>query len=84
VRESLKGKEMSFTEIAKVVGERWQVLESEAREVFERQANTAKERYYTMLADYKKTPQFEAYQAYLEEFRAKHAAPKKGKSKSYL
>lgn len=81
VRETLKGQDLSFTEIAKVVGERWQVLPAEAREACESQANGAKEKYYAMLAEYKKTPQYEAYQKYLEEFKAKHAAPQKGKSK---
>jgi len=79
VRELLKGQDLSFTEIAKVVGERWQVLPSPEREACERQANTAKERYYAELADYKKTPQYDAYQKYLEDFKAKHAAPTKGK-----
>ncbi|KAH3916011.1 hypothetical protein HBH56_067710 [Parastagonospora nodorum] len=79
IRELLKGQELSFTEIAKVVGERWQVLPTEERETCERQANTAKEKYYAELADYKKTPQYEAYQKYLEDFKAKHAVPTKGK-----
>lgn len=79
VRESLKGQDLSFTEIAKVVGERWQVLPTEEREGCERQANGAKEKYYAELAEYKKTPQYEAYQKYLEDFKAKHAAPTKGK-----
>jgi hypothetical protein len=51
IRELLKGQELSFTEIAKIVGE---------------------------LAEYKKTPQYEAYQKYLEDFKAKHAVPTKG------
>ena len=79
VRETLKGQELSFTEIAKVVGERWQVLDADAREACERQANSAKEKYYAELAEYKKTPEYEAYQKYLEDFKAKHAAPPKGK-----
>ena len=74
----MKGQDLSFTEIAKVVGERWQVLPAEEREACERQANGAKEKYYAGLAEYKKTPQYEAYQKYLEEFRAKHNAPTKG------
>ncbi|KAF2710275.1 hypothetical protein K504DRAFT_377614 [Pleomassaria siparia CBS 279.74] len=78
VRETLKGQELSFTEIAKVVGERWQVLPADAREACERQANTAKEKYYAELTEYKKTPQYEVYQKYLEDFKAKHAAPQKG------
>jgi hypothetical protein len=76
VRESLRGQDLTFTEIAKVVGERWQVLPPEEREVCERQASAAKEKYYSELAEYKKTPQYEAYQKYLGEFRAKH--PTKG------
>lgn len=74
----MKGQDLSFTEIAKVVGERWQVLPADEREACERQANSAKEKYYAGLAEYKKTSQYEAYQKYLEEFRAKHNAPTKG------
>lgn len=78
MREALKSQELSFTEIAKVVGERWQVLPTEQREVCERQANEAKEKYYAELAEYKKTPEYAQYQAYLEDFKAKHAPPKTG------
>ncbi|OAL53322.1 hypothetical protein IQ07DRAFT_641719 [Pyrenochaeta sp. DS3sAY3a] len=84
VRESLKGQDLTFTEIAKVVGERWQVLPSDQRETCERQANSAKEKFYSELAEYKKTPHFEAYQKYLEEFRAKHAPPTKEGKRSRL
>ncbi|KAL1595857.1 hypothetical protein SLS60_009547 [Paraconiothyrium brasiliense] len=80
VRETLKGQDLSFTEIAKIVGERWQVLPADSREACERQANSAKEKYYAELAEYKKTSEYELYQKYLEEFKAKHAAPPKGKS----
>ena len=80
VRESLKGQDLSFTEIAKVVGERWQVLPADERESCERQANGAKEKYYSELADYKKTADFELYQQYLEDFKAKHQIPTKGPS----
>jgi hypothetical protein len=80
VRESLKGQDLSFTEIAKVVGERWQVLPADEREGCERQANGAKERYYSELADYKKTADFDFYQQYLEDFKAKHQIPTKGPS----
>ncbi|USP79926.1 hypothetical protein yc1106_07200 [Curvularia clavata] len=84
VRESLKGQDLSFTEIAKVVGERWQVLPAEEREGCERQANGAKEKYYAELAEYKKTPQYEAYQKYLEDFKAKHSVPTKEGKRSKL
>jgi hypothetical protein len=58
-------------------------LPAEERETCERQANGAKERYYAELADYKKTPQFEAYQRYLEDFKAKHSVPTKGQYSRY-
>jgi hypothetical protein len=78
VREELKGQELSFTEIAKLVGERWQVLDPAIREAFEKQAASAKERYYAQMAEYKKTPQYQEYQLYLADFKAKHATPRTG------
>lgn len=81
VREQLKGQDLSFTEIAKRVGERWQVVDPEIRESCERQANAAKEQYYRELAVYKKTRQYESYQKYLEDFKSKHGvgSQKEGK-----
>lgn len=81
MREELKGQELSFTEIAKVVGERWQVLSPEAREGYEKEANTAKEKYYAELAEYKKTPQWADYQEYLKDFKAKHAPAQSGENR---
>lgn len=75
MRETLKGQELTFTEIAKLVGERWQTLSPNSREACERQAATAKEKYYAELAEYKKTPEYTKYQEYLVEFRAKHNLP---------
>ena len=68
----MKGQELSFTEIAKIVGERWQVLVPDIKDGYERQAASAKEKYYTALAEYKKTPQYIQYQEYLTDFKAKH------------
>ncbi|KAK7177478.1 High mobility group protein B3 [Paraphaeosphaeria sporulosa] len=78
VRASLKGQRLSFTEIAQLVGERWRNLPAEAREAYQRQAGTAKENYYTELAEYKKSSEYDAYQKYFQEFKAKHAAPHDG------
>ncbi|KAB2568618.1 High mobility group B protein 13 [Lasiodiplodia theobromae] len=79
MRESLKGQELSFTEVAKLVGERWQTLSPGAREARERQAAAAKEKYYAELAEYKKTSEYIQYQEYLAEFRAKHNQQQSGK-----
>ncbi|KAI9693719.1 MAG: hypothetical protein M1822_002990 [Bathelium mastoideum] len=78
-RDSLKGQDLSFTEIAKLVGERWQQLTPEEREPFEREATAAKEKYYAQLAEYKKTPQYKEYQDYVADFRAKYPAQPQGK-----
>lgn len=78
VREELKGQELGFTEIAKVVGERWQALPPDVREAYEQQANAAKEKYYAELAEYKKTPEHFRYQEYLVDFKAKHGATRVG------
>ena len=74
----LKGQELSFTEIAKLVGERWQTLSPQSRETCEREAATAKEKYYAELADYKKTPAYARYQQYLADFKVKHSQPQTG------
>jgi hypothetical protein len=71
----LKGYEISFTEIAKVVGERWQALPAEAREAYQRQANAGKEKYLAELAEYKGSPKYSAYQKYLKDFKAKQITP---------
>ena len=60
------------------MGERWQILPADVREACEQQANTAKERYYSELAEYKKTPEYALYQEYLAEFKAKHGGTRAG------
>lgn len=72
VREHLKGKDLSFTEIAKTVGERWQVLAPDDKATYESRSQAMKDRYYAQLAEYKKTQDYAHYQNYLEDFKAKH------------
>lgn len=72
VREHLKGKDLSFTEIAKTVGERWQVLAPDDKATYESRSQAMKDRYYAQLAEYKKTQDYANYQHYLEDFKAKH------------
>lgn len=73
IRDQLKGKDLSFTEIAKLVGERWQELGPNEKEPCEREAQALKDKYYSELRQYKKTPQYKQYQDYLVEFKAKHS-----------
>ncbi|KAM3514463.1 hypothetical protein MY11210_001907 [Beauveria gryllotalpidicola] len=71
MREDLKSHNLSFTEIAKLVGENWQNLDQAERESFETQANVAKDKYRRSLAEYKKTPEYRRYAQYLQEFKEK-------------
>ncbi|KAF4634165.1 hypothetical protein G7Y89_g3945 [Cudoniella acicularis] len=73
MREELKGRNLSFTEIAKLVGENWQNLSPGEKEPYEQQAFSAKERYNNELADYKKTSSYREYSQYLAEFKARQA-----------
>lgn len=74
VRESLKGKDYSFTEIAKTVGERWQVLPPDEKAALESRSQVMKDRYYSELAEYKKTQDYADYQQYFSDIKAKHEA----------
>ncbi|TAQ84846.1 hypothetical protein B7494_g6832 [Chlorociboria aeruginascens] len=73
MREDLKGRNLSFTEIAKLVGENWQNLSPAEKEPYEQQAFTDKDRYNNELAEYKKTQNFRDYAQYLAEFKARQA-----------
>jgi hypothetical protein len=78
MREELKGRNLSFTEIAKLVGENWQNLTAAEKEPFESQAQAMKDKYLADFAEYKKTPEYRKYQVYLQEFKAKYGSPSQG------
>lgn len=78
MREDLKGRTLTFTEIAKLVGENWQSLTRAEREPYETQAQEDKERYNRELADYKKTSEYERYCEYLNDFRKRQALQTQG------
>lgn len=69
---------MSFTEIAKTVGEKWQMLLPEEKEPFEKEAMALKETYFTEMARYKQTENYQEYGRYLADFKAKNAPPQLG------
>ena len=80
MREDLKGRNLTFTEIAKLVGENWQNLSQTEKEPFESQAQAAKEAYNVDLANYKKTPEYKKYSGYLQDFKAKYSHQSQGMS----
>ncbi|KAL7268498.1 hypothetical protein RUND412_008876 [Rhizina undulata] len=73
VRDELKGQNLSFTDIAKLVGEKWKVLNPEHKESYEFEASVAKDRYNSELQEYKKTESYRDYVQYLSEFKLKAA-----------
>lgn len=79
MRDDLKGRNLSFTEIAKLVGENWQNLSHSEKKAFESQAQAAKDKYNSDLAEYKKTTNYKKYTLYLHEFKAKQAHQSHGK-----
>ena len=74
IREELKPQSLSFTAIAKKVGELWQDLPADAKEAYESEASTAKERYHSEMAEYKTTKSYREYQQYLADFKAKNSS----------
>ncbi|KFZ23968.1 hypothetical protein V502_01551 [Pseudogymnoascus sp. VKM F-4520 (FW-2644)] len=70
-REELKGKSLSFTEITKLVGKKWQNLTASEKEPYEQQSFDAKEKCRIELAEYEQTESYKAYSEYLLDFNAK-------------
>lgn len=80
MREKLKGQNLSFTEIAKLVGENWQTLTPAERKPYETEAQAAKDKYNHAMVLYKKTPEYQRYILYLQEFKARHSNQTQGVS----
>lgn len=72
IREDLKSENLSFTDIAKRVGEQWQILPVHVKAAYEAQASAAKERYRADLHEYKETDKYREYNEYLADFKTKN------------
>ena len=69
-REQLKEQNLSFTDLSKIMGEKWQRLTRDEKEVWKKKSAVPWERYKAGLAEYQKTDGFREYQRYLTEFEA--------------
>lgn len=78
MREDFKDQKLTFTEIAKLVGESWQSPEPTEKEAYESQANAARQKYHLDLAEYKKTTEYGTYENYLQDFKKKQAGHSQG------
>ncbi|CAG8586595.1 612_t:CDS:2 [Ambispora gerdemannii] len=72
VREEYQGQNISFPDMAKIVGERWKTIPISEKEAIEADAAKAKEKYRAELEVYKTTDQWKQYQEYLKDFKAKY------------
>ncbi|OBT54686.1 hypothetical protein VE04_04922 [Pseudogymnoascus sp. 24MN13] len=71
MREELKDKSLSFTEITKLLGKKWQNLTASEKEPYEQQSFDAKEKCRIELAEYEQTESYKAYSEYLLDFNTK-------------
>ncbi|KAF2707964.1 hypothetical protein K504DRAFT_383608 [Pleomassaria siparia CBS 279.74] len=70
---------LSFVDIAKEVGRRWQVLPAEKKRIWESHAVRSLQEYEIQLDEYRQTDSWHKYQAYLHDFKAHqaHSSPTK-------
>ncbi|ORZ03029.1 hypothetical protein BCR43DRAFT_466347 [Syncephalastrum racemosum] len=74
IRAEVKEQNLSFSELARVTGERWKTLPNFEKERYERSAIQKKDEYAIAKAEYEQTPEYREYQRYLQEFKRKHEA----------
>ncbi|CAI2165636.1 9519_t:CDS:2, partial [Funneliformis geosporum] len=82
VREEYTGQNISFPDMAKIVGDRWKTVSPEIKEAIENEAAKAKEEYQAAMAVYKTTDSWKKYQEYLKEFKEKYDLNPRDSSKS--
>ena len=70
-RDQLKDQPLSFTELSRQVGERWQALSTEEKEHWKQKAAIPWEKYKVDLAQYQKTERYQDYQRYFSDFKAR-------------
>ncbi|KAF2439468.1 hypothetical protein P171DRAFT_123151 [Karstenula rhodostoma CBS 690.94] len=68
---------LSFVDIAREVGRRWQHLPPEQKRIWESHAARAMQEYEAQMDEYKKTDSWRKYQAYLIDFRSQQQVSSK-------
>ncbi|KAL0142403.1 hypothetical protein V8B55DRAFT_1497653 [Mucor lusitanicus] len=74
VRAELKQQNKSFTDLAKIIGDRWKNISPEGKELYETNALRAREDYLKKIEEYQKTESFRKYQQYISDFKAENEA----------
>ncbi|KAI9254422.1 hypothetical protein EDC94DRAFT_618785 [Helicostylum pulchrum] len=73
-RAQLKDHNMTFVEIAKLVGDQWKNLGVNLKHQYERTAMRAKDEYIDALNAYRQTNEYKNYQTYLNNFKSEQDA----------
>ncbi|KAK2592706.1 hypothetical protein QQS21_009581, partial [Conoideocrella luteorostrata] len=73
IRQDLKDENLTFSEIAKIVGKNWRTLPDEEKKTYEDQANAAKIEYDSKFVEYRKTSNYRHYMRYRRLFSQKQA-----------
>ncbi|USP78958.1 hypothetical protein yc1106_06232 [Curvularia clavata] len=66
--------QLSFVDIAREVGRRWQELPAEKKRIWERNAARAMQEFEAQMDEYKKTESWQKHQNYLSDFKAQQSA----------
>jgi hypothetical protein len=74
LRASAEISTLSFVNIAREVGRRWQELPAEKKRIWESNAARAMQEFEAQMDQYKRTENWRTYQDYLTEFKAQQAA----------
>lgn len=74
VRAELKQQNKSFTDLAKIIGDRWKNIAPEEKEMYETNAQKAREEYLRKIEDYQRTDAYKQYQKYISDFKAENEA----------
>ena len=71
--------QLTFVNIAREVGRRWQDLPAEQKRVWESNAARAMQEFEAQMDEYRKTDNWRKYQAYLHEFKTQQSTSTPGK-----
>ena len=73
VRDLLASKKLDFPEISRQVGQRWQALDADEKDVWRLKAQPVWDKYKSELAEYQDTQEDAEHKRYLETFKADQA-----------
>ena len=71
MRRRYQERELSFSDLAKLIGHDWQKCPADLRDLYLSNAQSEKEMYEEKLRKYKLTDSYQKYQEYVQDFKEK-------------